>query len=65
MLFRLTTAPPSFHDMMNDILKDFLDKGVMVNVDNILILAKYEEMYNKLLKVVLEMLAKNDLVMIP
>jgi hypothetical protein len=34
---QLTNAPASFQDMMNNILKDLLDKGIVVYIDNILI----------------------------
>jgi hypothetical protein len=61
MPFGLTNAPVSFQDMMNHILKDLLDKGV-VYIDDILIYRKTEEKYDALVKEVLERLAKNDLV---
>jgi hypothetical protein len=51
--------------MMNHILKDLLDKGVIVYIDDILIDAKNEEIYDKLVKEVLERLAKDDLVISP
>jgi hypothetical protein len=57
---RLTNAPASFQDIMNHILKDLLDKGVIVYIDEFLIYAKNEEIYDELVKDVLERLAKND-----
>jgi hypothetical protein len=62
MPFGLTNAPASFRDMMNHILEDLLDKGVIVYIDDILIYAKNEEIHDELVKEVLERLAKNDLV---
>jgi hypothetical protein len=65
MPFGLTNAPASFQDMMNHILKDLLDKGVVVYIDDILIYAKNTEQHDKLVEEVLERLAKNDLVISP
>jgi hypothetical protein len=62
MLFGLTNAPGFFQDMISYILKDFFDKGVDVCIDNIPIYVKHEEMYDELVKEVLEKLTKNDLV---
>jgi hypothetical protein len=65
MPFGLTNAPASFQDMMNHILKDLLDKGVVVYINNILIYVKNEEIQDELVKEVLDRLAKNDLVISP
>jgi hypothetical protein len=65
MLFELTNAPASFQDIMNHILKNLLDKGIVVYIDDILIYGKTEEKHNALVKEVLERLAKNDLVISP
>jgi hypothetical protein len=65
MSFGLTNAPASFQDMMNHILKELLDKGVVDYIDDILIYAKNTEQYDKLVEEVLERLAKNDLVILP
>jgi hypothetical protein len=62
MPFGLSNALASFQDMMNHILKDLLDKRVGVYIHDILIYAKNEEIHDELVKEVLEMLAKNDLV---
>jgi hypothetical protein len=62
MPVRLTIAPASFQNMMNHILNDRLDKGVIVYIDDILIYAKNEEIHDELVKEVVERLAKNDLV---
>jgi hypothetical protein len=65
MPFGLTNAPASFQVMMNHILKDLLDKGVFVYIDDILIYAKNTEQHDKLVEEVLERLGKNDLVISP
>jgi uncharacterized membrane protein len=63
--FGLTNVPASFQAMMNHMLKDLLDKGVVVYIDDILIYVKNEEIHDELVKEVLETLAKNDLVNSP
>jgi hypothetical protein len=50
---------------MNHILKDLLNKAVVVYIDDILIYAKNTEQYDKLVEEVLVRLAKNDLVISP
>jgi predicted transcriptional regulator len=60
-----TNAPASFQDMMNHILNDLLDKGVVIYIDDMLIYAKNTEQDDKLVEEVLERLAKNDLVISP
>jgi hypothetical protein len=50
--------------MMNNILKDLEDKGLVIYIDNILIYTKNEEIYDELLNEVLERLVKNDLVIL-
>jgi transcriptional regulator len=63
MPFSLIKAPATFQDMINHILKDFLNEGIMVYTDNILIYAKMEEKHDLLIKEVLKRLAENDFVM--
>jgi hypothetical protein len=62
MPFGVTNASAAFHNMINHILKDLLDKGVVVYIDEILIYPNNEEIHDELVKEVLERLAKNDLV---
>jgi hypothetical protein len=62
MPFGLTNAPATFQDMIHHILKDLLDEGVVVYIDNVLIYAKKEEKHDLLVKEVLKRLAENDLV---
>jgi hypothetical protein len=63
--FSLTNAPATLLDMINHILKDLLDEGVIVYIDNVLIYAKTEEKHDLLVKEVLKGLAENDLVISP
>ncbi|GJQ92448.1 putative reverse transcriptase domain-containing protein [Tanacetum coccineum] len=61
MPFRLTNAPAVFTDLMNRVCKPYLDKFVIVFIDDILIYSKDEEEHGKHLKIILEMLKKEEL----
>jgi hypothetical protein len=65
MPFGLANTQASFQDMVNHILKDLLDKGVIVYIDDILIYRKNEEIHDELVNEVLERLSKIDLVISP
>jgi len=65
MPFSLTNAPSTFQDMMNHILSDVLDIGVLAYMDDILVYAKTEEEHDGLVKNVLERLRKNGLAISP
>jgi hypothetical protein len=65
MLFGLTNAPASFQDMINHILNDVLDTGVVIYFDDIVIYTTNEEIQYELVKEVVDRLAKNDLVIFP
>ena len=43
MLFGLTNGPAAFIDLMNRVFKDYLDKFVIVFIDDILVYSKNEE----------------------
>ncbi|GJS94309.1 reverse transcriptase domain-containing protein [Tanacetum coccineum] len=57
--FRLTNAPTVFMDLMNRVCKPYLDKSVIMFIDDILVYSKDEEEHGKHLKTILELL-KNE-----
>jgi len=61
----LTNAPSTFQDMMNHVLSDILDVGVLAYMDDILIYAKTEEEHDRLVKEVLTRLQQNGLAVAP
>jgi len=65
MPFGLTNAPSTFQDMMNHVLSDVLDVGVLAYMDDILIYAKTEEEHDRLVKEVLDRLQQNGLAVLP
>jgi len=65
MPFGLTNAPSTFQDMMNHVLSDVLDIGVLAYMDDILIYAKEEEEHDRLVKEVLKRLQDNGLAVSP
>ncbi|GKF96493.1 putative reverse transcriptase domain-containing protein, partial [Tanacetum coccineum] len=61
MPFGLTNAPAVFMDLINRVCKSYLDKFVIVFIDDILVYSKDEEEHGKHLKIILELLKKERL----
>ena len=63
--FGLENAPATFQNMMNDILRDMLDAGTVVYIDDILIYSETEEQHVELVREVLSRLEKHSLAIEP
>nr|GEY22431.1 reverse transcriptase domain-containing protein [Tanacetum cinerariifolium] len=61
MPFELTNAPTVFMDLMNRVCKPYLDKFLIVFIDDILIYSKDEKEHKEHLKAILELLKKEEL----
>nr|GEV04386.1 putative reverse transcriptase domain-containing protein [Tanacetum cinerariifolium] len=59
--FGLTNAPAVFMDLMNRVCKQYLDKFVIVFIDDILIYSRNKEEHENHLRIILELLRKDKL----
>ena len=59
MPFGLTNAPANFMCMMNNIFNNYLDKFVLVFIDNILVYSKSKEEHEEHLRIVLQVLREH------
>nr|GFB38946.1 putative reverse transcriptase domain-containing protein [Tanacetum cinerariifolium] len=61
MPFGLTNAPAVFIDLMNRVCKPYLDKFIIIFIDDILIYSKNEKEHEEHLKAILELLKEEKL----
>ena len=61
MSFGLTNAPAAFMDLMNRVFKPFLDRFVIVFIDDILVYSRSEEEHAEHLRIVLQTLREHQL----
>ncbi|GJU87596.1 putative reverse transcriptase domain-containing protein [Tanacetum coccineum] len=61
MLFGLTNVPAVFIDLMNRVCKPYLDRFVIVFIDDILIYSKSKKEYEGHLKLILKLLKEEEL----
>ncbi|KAI3815748.1 hypothetical protein L1987_15429 [Smallanthus sonchifolius] len=61
MPFGLTNAPAVFMDLMNRVCKPYLDKFVIIFIDDILIYSKMKAEHEQHLRLILELLKKEQL----
>ena len=66
MFFEITNLPATFQAIMNEILRNLINKGkVATFVDNILVETETEEGYDEIMEEILRRLEENDLYIKP
>ena len=61
MSFCLTNAPAAFIDLMNRVIRPFLDQFVIVFIDDVLVYSRTEEEHEQHLRAVLQTLREHRL----
>jgi hypothetical protein len=61
MSFGLTNAPAYFMYLMNKVFMEYLDKFIVVFIDDILVYSRSEEEHEELLRLALQKLRENRL----
>ena len=59
--FRLTNAPDTFMCLMNSVFSIYLDKFVLVSLDDILVYSKNQEEHEEHLRLTLKLLREHQL----
>jgi len=66
MFFKITNSPAMFQAIMNEILRDLINKGkVAAFVDNVLVWTKIEDGHNEIVEEILKRLKENNLYVKP
>ena len=66
MFFGLTNSPAMFQMMINDLLRDMIEKEeVVAFIDDVIIVTETEEEYDKIVEEVLRRMEENDLFVKP
>jgi len=66
IFFRMTNSPTTFQAMINEILRDLINKGkVTVFVDDVLVRTETEKEHNEIVEEVLKRLEENNLYVKP
>ena len=66
MFFRMINSPAMFQTIMNETLRDLINKGkVAVFIDDVLVGTETEKRHNEIVKEILRRLEKNDLYIKP
>ena len=62
MFFGITNSPATFQAIMNEILRNLINKGkVIVFIDNVLVRTETKEEHNEIVEEILRRLEENDL----
>ena len=61
MPFGLTNAPAAFMDLMNQVFQPYLDRFVIIFIDDILVYSGSSEEYSEYLRIVLQTLRERQL----